>query len=67
MSLGWRDARTTAVGLSAALLFALAAVLNCGGYRYGVSDQAFYVPAVLHHLDPSLFPRDWALISARIG
>jgi hypothetical protein len=38
------------------------AILNSGGYRYGASDQAFYLPAVVQHLDPSLFPRDRALL-----
>ena len=38
------------------------AILNSGGYRYGVSDQAFYLPAVNQHLDPSLFPRDRELL-----
>lgn len=51
--------------LGGALLFALAATLNAGGYRYGASDQAFYIPAVLHQLDPSLYPRDWAMIGAQ--
>ncbi len=41
-----------------AFAFCLVAILNCGGYRYGVGDQAFYVPAVVQHLDPDLFPRD---------
>lgn len=45
--------------------FALAATLNAGGYRYGASDQAFYIPAILHHVDPSLFPRDWAMLGAQ--
>ncbi|HEY7442785.1 MAG TPA: hypothetical protein VH701_10230, partial [Vicinamibacterales bacterium] len=40
-------------------------ILNSGGYRYGVSDQAFYLPAVLQHLDGSLFPRDRALLHAQ--
>ena len=43
-------------------IFVLAALLNAGGYRFGASDQAFYVPAVAHHADPSLFPRDWAIL-----
>lgn len=47
------------------LLFALLATLNAGGYRYGASDQAFYIPAILHQLDPSLYPRDWAMIGAQ--
>ena len=29
------------------LLFAVLATANSGGYRYGISDQAFYVPAVV--------------------
>lgn len=48
--------------LAGALGFAALATLNAGGYRYGISDQAFYIPAVLQKLDPSLFPRDAALI-----
>ena len=47
------------------LAFALCATLNAGGYRYGASDQAFYIPAILHQLDPSLFPRDWAMLGAQ--
>ena len=39
-------------------LFAVVATANSGGYRYGVSDQAFYVPAIAKGVDPSLFPRD---------
>ena len=34
-------------------------------YRYGVSDQAFYIPVVTRALDPSAFPRDAALIDAQ--
>jgi hypothetical protein len=47
-----------------AALFALLATANGAGYRYGVSDQAFYIPVVTHALDPSMFPRDGALIDA---
>jgi len=46
---------------------ALLATLNAGGYRFGVADQAFYVPAVEEALDPSLFPRDRALLDAQAG
>jgi hypothetical protein len=46
-------------------LFILLATLNSAGYRYGASDQAFYIPAVLRHLDPALFPQDRALIDAQ--
>ena len=45
--------------------FVVLATLNAGGYRYGASDQAFYIPAVLHQLDPALFPRDWAMLGAQ--
>lgn len=44
------------------VLFAAVATLNAGGYRYGASDQAFYIPAILEQLDPSHYPRDSALI-----
>src|ERR1700687_4679603 len=53
--------KVTAFVLGAAA-FCLLAILNCGGYRYGAGDQAFYVPAVVQHLDPALFPRDRALL-----
>ena len=42
--------------------FAIVATANSGGYRYGASDQAFYLPAVAAELDPSLFPRDRELL-----
>lgn len=49
----------------AAILFGLAATANSGGYRYGVSDQAFYASAVLKDLHPSLFPRDTLLLETQ--
>jgi hypothetical protein len=39
--------------------------MNAAGYRYAASDQAFYLPAVIRHLDPALFPRDAALIDSQ--
>lgn len=45
--------------------FAFLSTLNSAGYRYGASDQAFYVPAVLMRLDAALFPRDGALIASQ--
>lgn len=45
-------------------MFVVVATANGAGYRYGVSDQAFYIPVVTHALDPSLFPRDGMLIDA---
>lgn len=41
------------------------ATANAAGYRYGVSDQAFYIPVVTHALRPGAFPRDAALIDAQ--
>ena len=40
-------------------------ILNSGGYRYGVGDQAFYVPAIVQHLNTDLFPRDRLLLHAQ--
>ena len=48
-------------GRRRAVLFAILATLNAGGYRYGAADQAFYIPAVLRHLIPGGFPRDGAM------
>jgi hypothetical protein len=48
-----------------AVAFCLVAILNCGGYRYGVGDQAFYIPAVTQHLNPQLFPRDRTILHAQ--
>jgi len=47
------------------LLFALAATANGAGYRYGTSDQAFYIPVVVRALNPAAFPRDAALIDSQ--
>jgi hypothetical protein len=51
--------------MAAAVLFVLLATANAGGYRYGASDQAVYVPVVMRALDPSAFPRDAALLDAQ--
>ena len=45
--------------------FIVLATLNSAGYRYGASDQAFYVPAILERLDAGLYPRDTALIHSQ--
>jgi hypothetical protein len=45
--------------------FVLLATLNSGGYRYGASDQAFYLPAVYLQLDAELFPRDVSVLTAQ--
>jgi hypothetical protein len=47
------------------LLFLLLATANGAGYRYGVSDQAFYIPVVAHAINPDTFPRDASLIDAQ--
>ncbi len=46
------------------VVFVLLATANGAGYRYGVSDQAFYIPVVVRSIDPALFPRDASLIDA---
>ncbi len=46
-------------------VFALLCTGNAAGYRFGVSDQAFYIPAVIRALDPAAFPRDRAVIDAQ--
>ena len=45
--------------------FTFLVLLNVGGYRYGVSDQAFYLPVVLQELKPELFPLDTVLLDAQ--
>ena len=55
--------RTILLGAGAAVFCSLA-TLNAGGYRYGVSDQAFYIPVVLQQLTPDLYPNDAPLIAA---
>jgi hypothetical protein len=50
--------------LAFAIVFVVLATLNSAGYRYGASDQALYIPSILRHLDPALFPQDRVLISA---
>ena len=48
-----------------ALVFCLLVLLNVGGYRYGVSDQAFYIPIVRLGLEPGLFPHDAPLLAVQ--
>ncbi len=47
------------------IVFLVLATANSGGYRYGVSDQAFYLPAVDRQLTPDLFPRDAPLLDSQ--
>jgi hypothetical protein len=60
---GW--ARPAALWVAGAVLFVLLATANAAGYRYGVSDQAFYVPAVVRAMNPAAFPHDSPLIEAQ--
>jgi hypothetical protein len=53
------------LGLGGAVAFMLLATANGAGYRYGTSDQAFYIPVVVHALDKAAFPRDGSLIDAQ--
>ncbi|ODS56200.1 MAG: hypothetical protein ABS36_07265 [Acidobacteria bacterium SCN 69-37] len=58
---------THAARLTIAVLFVLVVgTANSAGYRFGVSDQAFYVPAVSLRADPSLFPRDRAVFEPQM-
>lgn len=50
-----------------AVAFVVLATANAAGYRFGVSDQAFYIPVVTRALEPGAFPRDAALIDAQGG
>lgn len=47
------------------MLFVALAVSNSAGYRYGASDQAFYLPAAARAANPALFPRDAPLLDAQ--
>ena len=55
----------TVLCAAGALGFCALLTLNAGGYRYGASDQAFYVPVVLDQIEPALFPHDSELIDAQ--
>ena len=48
-----------------ATVFCTLLALNSGGYRYGVSDQAFYIPVLLDQMTPGLFPHDSELLAAQ--
>ena len=47
------------------IVFALLATANGAGYRYGTSDQAFYIPVVVRALEPAAFPHDASLIDSQ--
>ena len=58
----WRAAAWHVLGAAA---FGLLATLNTAGYRFGVGDQAFYIPSILRQIDGRLFPRDSALLDVQ--
>ena len=60
-----RASRHRLLVIAAAPLFSLLAIANSAGYRYGVSDLAFYLPAAFRDLDPGLYPRDGALLEVQ--
>ncbi len=46
-------------------VFIVLCTMNAAGYRYGASDHALYIPAILRHVDPALFPRDSRIIDTQ--
>jgi hypothetical protein len=54
--------RLAAAVVAGFLAFLVLATANGAGYRYGVSDGAAYVPAVMLAENPAAFPRDAPLI-----
>lgn len=57
--------RSGLVGAAGLALFLVLAAANSGGYRFGVSDQAYYIPAIQQHLNPNLFPRDGEILDVQ--
>jgi hypothetical protein len=57
--------RRAAVFSCCVLPFVLLCTLNSAMYRYGASDQAFYLPSVVLYLHPDYFPRDTGLLLAQ--
>jgi len=47
------------------LPFVVLCTMNSATYRYGASDQAFYIPAVVLAMHPDYFPRDAPVIRAQ--
>jgi hypothetical protein len=54
--------RLAVIAIATFPIFLLLATANGAGYRFGVSDQAAYVPAVMLAENPAAFPRDASLI-----
>jgi hypothetical protein len=57
--------RSQVLWVAVMLVCCFIALLNTGGYRFGVSDQSSYLPAIQKQLEPELFPRDRSLIDAQ--
>jgi hypothetical protein len=56
---------TRAIWVVYLLLLVVLATANAAGYRYGVADQAFYIPSIMDDVQPQLFPRDTELLRAQ--
>src|SRR5690606_30578921 len=66
-----RTSSVTAGSRAGLLALALGFVLvvgtaNAGGYRFGVSDQAFYIPAIEMAAGTATFPRDTAVFAPQM-
>src|ERR1700675_5018577 len=55
--------RTDALLLLALTVFAIAV----NGYHLGAEDQAIYLPAILQHLDPALYPANAEFFQVQSG
>jgi hypothetical protein len=62
---GPSDRFRTALLLAVLLPFVVLCTMNSATYRYGASDQAFYIPAVVLAMHPDYFPRDASVIRAQ--
>lgn len=60
-----KDRRDRSLLIAGAPVFCALAIANSAGYRYGVSDLAYYLPAAFRSLDPALFPRDGTLLDVQ--
>ena len=57
---------TRSLAIAAAVLcFMALATANSGGYRFGISDQAYYGAAVVKSVHPTWYPRDTPLLAAQ--
>ena len=52
----WPSSIRRLLYLIGGVVFILLATANGAGYRYGVSDQAFYIPVVARSIDPAFSP-----------